>query len=184
MRVARATWPGVAITACLLVAATLPPMLGAPLWLHAAWLLLCLLAAAIAIEDLAHMLVPDGYTAGIAIIGALLAYAGRGWTGLGAAALDATILSAGLMLVTMAYEWLRGRSGLGFGDVKLLSASALLIGLWGVGVQIVFASVAALAFIAIRAVRRRRPLRAVSRIPFATFLAPALVFVWAWGNAW
>lgn len=183
MRMARATWPGVTITACLLVAATLPPMLGRPPWLHAAWLLLCLLAAAIAIEDLAHMLVPDSHTAGIAIIGAALAYAGHGWSGLGAAALDATILAASLILVTLVYERLRGRSGLGFGDVKLLSASALLIGLWGVGVQILFASVAALAFIVIRAVRRRRPLRAVSRIPFATFLAPALVLVWAWASA-
>ncbi|MBX9466033.1 MAG: prepilin peptidase [Aquamicrobium sp.] len=180
MTLPRVTWQAIAIMACLLVAATIPPMLGKPPLQQAAWLLLCVLAAAIAIEDLARMLIPDGYTAAIAIVAAALAFTTHGWAGLGVALTEGAILAAGLMLTTLLYERLRGRSGLGFGDVKLLSASALLVGLWGVGMQILFASVAALTFTALRAGRRRRPLRAVTRIPFATFLAPALVLVWAW----
>jgi len=39
---------------------------------------------------------------------------------------------------------------------------------------------AALIFAVIRALRLRRPLRAAARVPFGTFLAPALVIVWAW----
>lgn len=180
MTLPRVTWQAIAIMACLLVAATLPPMLDKPPLQQVAWLMLCALAAAIAIEDLARMLIPDGYTAAIAVVAAALAFATHGWTGLGLAVLEGVILAAGLMLVTLLYERLRGRSGLGFGDVKLLSASAMLVGLWGVGAQILFASLAALVFTALRAARRRRPLRAVTRIPFATFLGPALVLVWAW----
>lgn len=180
MTLPRVTWQAIAIMTCLLVAATLPPMLDKPPLQQAAWLSLCVLAAAIAIEDLGRMLIPDGYTAGIAIVAAALAFTMHGWAGLGIALTEGVILAAGLMLTTLLYQRLRGRSGLGFGDVKLLSASALLVGLWGVGMQILFASVAALAFTALRAGRRRRPLRAVTRIPFATFLAPALVLIWAW----
>lgn len=170
-----------ASVAGVLILAVLPAMTGRPLPVLAAALLLCMLAAAIAIEDLARMLIPDGYTAAIAMVGAVLAYGEGGWVRLGAAFLDAALLGASLLLLTIIYERLRGRSGLGLGDVKLLTASALLVGLWGVGMQITLASFAALAFAVIRAVRRGRPLRAVSRIPFATFLAPAMVLVWAWG---
>ncbi|MGQ2906071.1 MAG: prepilin peptidase [Neoaquamicrobium sediminum] len=180
MTLPRVTWQAIAIMACLLAAATLPPMLQESPFRQVAWLMLCALAAAIAIEDLARMLIPDGYTASIAFVGAALALATHGWAGLGVASIEAAILAACLMLMSLLYERLRGRSGLGFGDVKLLSASALLIGVWGVGMQILFASVAALVFTALRAARRRRPLKAVTRIPFATFLAPALVLVWAW----
>lgn len=180
MTLPRVTWQAIAIMGCLLAAATLPPMLQESPFRQVAWLMLCALAAAIAIEDLARMLIPDGYTAAIAFVGAALALATHGWAGLGVASIEAAILAACLMLMSLLYERLRGRSGLGFGDVKLLSASALLIGVWGVGMQILFASVAALVFTALRAARRRRPLKAVTRIPFATFLAPALVLVWAW----
>ena len=180
MTLPRVTWQAIAIMACLLAAATLPPMLQESPFRQVAWLMLCALAAAIAIEDLARMLIPDGYTAAIAFVGAALALATHGWAGLGVASIEVAILAAGLMLMSLLYERLRGRSGLGFGDVKLLSASALLIGVWGVGMQILLASVAALVFTALRAARRRRPLKAVTRIPFATFLAPALVLVWAW----
>lgn len=170
-----------ASVAGVLILALLPVIAGRPPLVLAAAFALCVLAAAIAIEDLARMLVPDGYTAAIAMVGAALAYGEGGWVRLGAALLDGALLGAGLLLLTIVYERLRGRSGLGLGDVKLLAASAVLVGLWGVGMQIMLASFAALAFAIIRAVRRGRPLRAVSRIPFATFLAPAMVLVWAWG---
>lgn len=170
-----------ALLAGALLLAISPTLPGQPGWLMAASMLLCVLAAAVAIEDLARMLIPDGYTAAIALVASSIAYGLGGWTLLGLALFDALVVGGCLLAVTLVYERLRGRSGLGFGDVKLLAASAILLGIWGVGVQVLLACVAGLAFASIRAVRRGRPLRAITRIPFATFLAPAMVLVWAWG---
>ena len=69
---------------------------------------------------------------------------------------------------------------LGLGDVKLVGASAVLVGPWGVAMQLMLASLAAILFAALRARRKGRRLRASARIPFGTFLAPAAVIVWAW----
>lgn len=171
----------IAAVALVLAAATLPAVAGDDVPILAGTLVLCLLAAAIAVHDLATMLIPDRYTLGVAFV-ALFDW---WWESGDPQALAwrvgvafATML--GLWLFDLCYGLLRGRAGLGFGDVKLIGASAALLGLAGVGMQIFLAAAAALFFILFRAFRRRRSLRAAARIPFGTFLAPAVVLVWAW----
>lgn len=167
--------------ALALGAIILPPLASRQWWEIGAGLALCLVAAAIAVEDMARMLIPDGLTLAIgAIAVTVFAFQGGDPAGFGRLALLALGTAVTLFAVSQTYAWLRGREGIGFGDVKLVGASALLVGPWGVALQILLAATAAIFFVIIRAARRGRSLRAAARIPFATFLAPSLVIVWAW----
>ena len=169
-------------TVALFVGAVMAPtLMTRPLheWLAAA--ALCLLAGWIAIEDLRTMLIPDLAVVGLGAVGLALALyeladaaAILRWSGMafGVAAL--------LFLFSFVYGRLRGVSVMGFGDIKLVAASALLIGPWGVGLQILIASVSALIFVLIRSIRRGRRPRFAAALPFGTFLAPAAAIVWAW----
>jgi leader peptidase (prepilin peptidase) / N-methyltransferase len=146
-----------------------------------AWL--AVIAARIAVEDLARFSIRDMDTALIAA-GALafrLLVSAEGETG---AHMMNALAAGGVVFAFFAgFSWIygriRGMDALGFGDVKLLAASALWLGVMGLAIQLLLASVAALCFAALRAKRLRRPLRRASRLPFATFLAPALVIVFA-----
>ncbi|MEP9398639.1 A24 family peptidase [Mesorhizobium sp. KR2-14] len=171
----------IVIVASVAAAVTFPPIVGGTTYTLAAWAALCLLAAAITVHDLATMLIPDRYTLGILLVGfAEWLFASGDPEVLAVRACGALLLGGALWLFDMFYERLRGQTGLGMGDIKLLGASALLVGISGTGVQIMLAASAALTFIALRAMRLRRPLRAMAKVPFGTFLAPALVIVWAW----
>ena len=172
---------GLLIGTPFLAAVVLPALGGRPVWVLVAGVALCVVAVAIAVHDLTSMLIPDRYTAGLAVIAALALLADDATveTVLMAAALAAAI-GAALFAIGLAYSRIRGFDGIGFGDVKLLAASAMLVGPWGIGVQLVLATTAALVFVVIRSVRRGRPLRATTRIPFGAFLAPSAVIVWAW----
>ncbi len=172
---------GILLFALVLGLACAPAIAHRPGWVIVAGLALCLLAAAIAVEDLARMQVPDELTIAVALLAAALAWGQGGWARLWPNLVEAGILALLLLLFSLLYAKMRGRTGLGLGDIKLLAASALLVGIAGVGFQILFACVAAMLFVLLRSIRRKRPLRLTSRIPFATFLAPALFIVWSWG---
>jgi leader peptidase (prepilin peptidase)/N-methyltransferase len=86
---------------------------------------------------------------------------------------------AALWLVREAYRRLRGRQGLGLGDVKLAAAAGAWTG-WELLPQVILlASVAALTYAIGRAVARREALSGAQRIAFGVFLAPAVWTVWA-----
>ena len=81
-------------------------------------------------------------------------------------------------LVREAYWRLRGREGLGLGDVKLAAAGGAWIGwehLFGV---VLLAATVALGLAAALAVLRHKSLSGAERIPFGTFLAPSIWIVW------
>ncbi len=181
MKLLRARRRSTAAVAVSLAVGTVPAVIGSSAFIVASTLALCLLTAAIAVRDLATMLIPDRYTAGILVV-ALVDWwiETRDFADLASRVGPACALMLLLCLFEAAYGRLRGRDGIGFGDIKLIGVSTVLVGLAGVGAQILLASVAAFIFSVIRAVRLRRPLRAASRVPFGTFLAPALVIVWAW----
>jgi len=177
----RARRYGMLIGTPFLAAVVLPALIDRPTWLLGAGAALCLVAVAIAVHDLTSMLIPDRYTASLAGIGALALVAeGAMPVDVLVAAAGALAIGAGLFAISLAYGWIRGFDGIGLGDVKLLAASAMLVGPWGIGLQLVLATTAALTFVVIRSVRRGRRLRATTRIPFGAFLAPSAVIVWAW----
>jgi leader peptidase (prepilin peptidase) / N-methyltransferase len=141
-----------------------------------ATLALVLILAAITLTDIRRMIIPD-------IWNALL-----GFCGVFAAALDplkgivwaltgmAVALAASLLLRAI-YARLRGRQGLGLGDVKFFTAAGAWVGAAGLAFVALFASISGLAFV-IALHLAGRPVTAASRIAFGPHLAVGLLLTW------
>jgi len=168
-------YPSVELAALLVVlwAAT---VVSGPLLVASAllgWLLLCL-----GIADLRSHRLPD-------VLTILL-----GTIGLGAAwffdhdrcvehFIAAALAGALLLVVRLAYRQIRGREGLGFGDVKLFAAIGAWVSASGVpSVVFLGALLAMLMFLVRRWFGRATP---HERIPFGPFLAMAAWLVWLYG---
>jgi leader peptidase (prepilin peptidase)/N-methyltransferase len=142
---------------------------------------LALLMLAIAVSDLRHFIVPDALTGTAVLLGLIAAglFDDAPW----AQAVLLSLLRAGatappFLALMLAYEWWRGRPGLGLGDVKLAAvAGAWLDWLTIVGV-IEAAALSALAAYGIWRYLLRRPIAATTPLPFGLFLAPAIWCGW------
>lgn len=132
--------------------------------------------AAIAVVDARRFLIPDALNAaGIALglVHAALAAVDPA-EGLLAALVRGGALALLFLAIRTGYRALRGRDGLGLGDVKL----AALAGVWLEAAAIPLAiEIAALSALFAYGLRRRadgRALRLDGRLPFGLFLAPAV----------
>ena len=92
--------------------------------------------------------------------------------------LGAGLGGAGFWLVREAYFRLRGREGLGLGDVKLAAAAGAWTGWQDLPNVVLLAAAAALTLALARAVVRRSAVAGTERIAFGAFLAPAIWIVW------
>lgn len=93
------------------------------------------------------------------------------------AALAAAAILSGL---AFAYRLLRGRDGLGYGDVKLYAAAGAWTGAMGLGTVLLWAVVVnALLLVATR--RAGQQISAETRIPIGTGLAAGLWLTWLYG---
>jgi len=134
------------------------------------------LLLALAASDARTMLLPDR-------LNLLLAGGGLGQNlaiglpGLRDALLGSVIGGGLLALLAVAFRRLRGREGLGLGDVKLVSAAGLWIGWQGVPLLLSIASLGALAAIAARAVLQGEFDR-TALMPFGPFLAVGTLVTW------
>jgi leader peptidase (prepilin peptidase)/N-methyltransferase len=93
------------------------------------------------------------------------------------------VIGAGLggalfWLVREAYWRLRGREGLGLGDVKLAAAAGAWAGWQHLSEVLLLATTVALGLAIARAILRRETLSATSRLAFGVFLAPSIWIVW------
>jgi leader peptidase (prepilin peptidase)/N-methyltransferase len=115
-----------------------------------------------------------------------LGAAGLGFAALhGTAALTNSALSAlaggaALWLLAFAYIRLRGRDGLGMGDVKLTAAGAAWVGILGVPSALFFASLSAVLVFAAAMLGGRR-VSGASAMPFGPFIALGFWIVWLSG---
>jgi leader peptidase (prepilin peptidase) / N-methyltransferase len=83
------------------------------------------------------------------------------------------------LLLQVGYRWLRGREGLGSGDIKLAAAAGTWLDWSTIPVVVEIAAVAALAaYLSSSFAGLREPLRPTSRLPFGLFLAPAIWLGW------
>jgi len=143
---------------------------------------LALVMLAIAVIDHRHLIIPDELTATamlLAIVNAAIT-APSIVDGVAAAVLRGVITMLFFLGLRWLYRQLRGREGLGLGDVKL----ALVAGAWLdwplIPVAIEIAAVAALLAYAVWAIGGRS-LDATSRLPFGLFFAPAIWLAWLIG---
>lgn len=144
---------------------------------------------AIAVVDARSFIIPDVLSLP-AIPAGLLA---SGWlldpSSAGLASLDHVIGMAaggvGLWLVREAYFRVRGREGLGLGDVKLAAAAGAWVGWQSLANVILLAAAIALGVIVAVSYWRGRQLSGAARIPFGCFLAPSIWLAWLleiWGR--
>ena len=137
------------------------------------WLLLALLAL-----DLQHYWLPDRLTLPLLALG----LAG------GVGTLPDRLLGAGLgggalLLLALGYRRLRGREGLGLGDVKLMAALGAWLSFIWIGPLLLLASVAGLLFAGVSRWRGEVKPDGPLRVPFGACLALAGFPIWLAANA-
>jgi len=131
----------------------------------------CLLLAWI---DFRRGIIPDWLNLGIALLGVIRGAAIGGWPFVAEIIVEAMLVGVVIWLLRWIYFRLRNRQGLGLGDVKLLAASTLWIGMVGVPVQLLVAALTALAAALALHVAGTRMTRHTA-LPFGPFLAFGLM---------
>ena len=140
-----------------------------------------LIMLGVAAADARRFIVPNALSGGALALGVIYAAATNSDSVVEAvlAAFSSAAFAAGLfLLVRVAYRALRGRDGLGLGDVKLAAAAGAWLSLPILPVVVEIAALAALAAHFLRQTKRARILRAADRVPFGAFFAPAIWLGW------
>lgn len=148
---------------------------------------LALVMLAIAVIDWRSFIIPDWLNA--AGLGLALMYAAAQEP---AAMLQAVAIAvlrgAGLALLFLAlregYARLRGRQGLGLGDVKLAFVAGAWLDWLMIPIAIELAAFAALSFYLLRQALAGRAISATNRMPFGLFFAPAIWVCWVLEVRW
>jgi leader peptidase (prepilin peptidase)/N-methyltransferase len=160
----------------VIVAPGLAGMLGAALAVD---------VVAIAAIDARRFIIPDELTLAALVLG--IANAGldvwpEGWSEVfasaGAALLRGAALAGCFFALRALYARLRGREGIGLGDVKLAGAGGVWLAWSTIPVAIEIAALAALAVYVVRQLAGGRVMSATARMPFGLFLAPAIWLGW------
>jgi leader peptidase (prepilin peptidase)/N-methyltransferase len=165
-----------AAVASLAVAPGLAGVLGAGL---------ALVTLAIAVVDARHFIIPDELSAAalaLALVNAGLDAWPDAWSavlaGVGGALLRGAVLAAGFLALRALYRRIRGREGIGLGDVKLAGVAGAWLEWATIPVAVEIAALAALAVYTVRQVAGGRVMSATARLPFGLFLAPAIWLGW------
>jgi leader peptidase (prepilin peptidase)/N-methyltransferase len=139
---------------------------------------LALLMLATAFIDARRFIIPNTLTLpafGLALVDAGLQ---DGWQGALMALLRGAVLAACFLTMLVAYQSLRGRRGIGFGDVKLAGVAGAWLGWTMLPIAVEIAALAALAVYTLRWLSGGRPVRRLTRVPFGLFFAPAIWLCW------
>jgi leader peptidase (prepilin peptidase)/N-methyltransferase len=136
--------------------------------------LLALASALLAWIDLRRGIIPNWVNLAIAVIGLARVVILDGWAAALMAGCEGLVVGAIAFLLRRLYFMFRKFQGLGLGDVKLLAASGIWIGIAGVPLQLLVASIAALATAGAVHLAGRRMTRQTA-IPFGPFLALGLL---------
>jgi leader peptidase (prepilin peptidase)/N-methyltransferase len=124
--------------------------------------------------DLRQGIIPNWLNLAIALGGLVRAAALEGAVGALVAGSEGIVVGALVWLLRWLYFRWRNLQGLGLGDVKLLAASGVWIGLAGVPLQLLVASLSALAAAGVLKLAGRSMTRRTA-LPFGPFLALGLL---------
>ena len=142
---------------------------------------LALIMLAIAVIDWRSFIIPDWLNvAGIVL--AIVYAAVREPEAIGQAVAVAMLRGLALALVFFSlrygYAKLRGRQGLGFGDVKLAFVAGTWLDWMTIPIAIELAAFAAITTYVLRQLILGQPISATTRMPFGLFFAPAIWICW------
>jgi leader peptidase (prepilin peptidase)/N-methyltransferase len=151
---------------------------GLPGYLGAA---LALMVLAIAVIDARLFIIPNELTAlgfALALVNAAVGAPDEMAAAVLPAVLRGAILAALFLGLRMLYRRIRGRDGLGLGDVKLAGVLGAWLSLLTIPIAIEIAALAALAVYGIRYYASGRAFDPALRFPFGLFLAPSIWIGW------
>ena len=136
--------------------------------------LLCALCAAIAWIDIRHGIIPDWLNLAIAVLGLLRIFPAGDTSAAVAALGEGVIIGAVFWLLRRLYFAFRGIQGLGLGDVKFLGAAGIWVGVAGVPMLLLVATITALTCVGAMQLSGRA-LTAQTSMSFGPFLAIGLL---------
>jgi leader peptidase (prepilin peptidase)/N-methyltransferase len=174
-RIAQAAFAGVAVAAALASVAAAPDARGV---LGGC---LALLMSAIALSDARRFVIPNVLNAAafaLALAHAVALDPGAAAEQVAWALARAALAAAVFLAIKLGYRWVRGREGLGMGDVKLAGVAGAWLDWFAILVAVELAVLAALGVHLVRLALRKRPLRAAGALPFGLYLAPAIWVAW------
>lgn len=160
--------------------AVLASVAAAPGWSGAAGAVLAGLMLAIAVIDHRRMIIPDELNALAFVAG--LAAAGLGREAAPGAAILQALVRSSLMFVLFfvfraGYRAVRGRAGMGLGDVKLAAVAGAWLGWADLPIAINIAALSALGAVLYGRLRGHG-FDPMARLPFGAFFAPAIWICW------
>ena len=143
-------------------------------WLSAVWLWLLI---ALALSDLIWFRLPDllVITLGVTALGWAASPVGQG---LLQAVLGAAIGSGTFLALRLGYRALRGREGLGLGDVKLMAPLGAWAGPLDIPLLVLISALLALGTILLAWMRRALPIEAQTAVPFGAALCGGASILW------
>jgi leader peptidase (prepilin peptidase)/N-methyltransferase len=142
---------------------------------------LALLMCAIALYDAQYFIIPNVLNAAalvLSLIHAAIAEPEMAGLAISVAVLRGATLGIVFLAIKLTYEWLRGRQGIGMGDVKLAGVAGAWLDWLAILSAVEIAVLAALSTYMLRQYLNKRPLRATSALPFGLYLAPAIWVGW------
>jgi len=135
----------------------------------------------IALTDARYGIIPDEWNAAglmLAIIHAALQNPDMMVEAMAAAVLRGGVLALLFLGLRLGYRALRGRDGIGLGDVKLAVVAGAWLDWLTMPIAIELAAVAGLATYLARRYWLEQPVHMMSRLPFGLFFAPAIWLGW------
>jgi leader peptidase (prepilin peptidase) / N-methyltransferase len=142
---------------------------------------LAILMLVIAVIDGRSFLIPDPLTGagfGLALVHAAVLEPDAMLTAVAVAVLRGALLAAIFFLIRYGYQRLRGREGLGLGDVKLSGVAGAWLDWSFMPIVVEITAGAALVVYLFRHFVLGRPVLATSRLPFGLFFAPSIWVCW------
>lgn len=146
---------------------------------------LAVLMLAIAAIDARSLIIPNSLNAAaalLAVASTIMEHPGAIAEALAAAALRGAALGLIFLAIRLVYARLRGRQGLGLGDVKLAGVAGLWLDWWVIPISVEVAALAALAAYGAQRLLSNSPALDRSRLPFGLYFAPAIWLGWLLQN--
>jgi leader peptidase (prepilin peptidase) / N-methyltransferase len=142
---------------------------------------LAFIMVTVAIVDARQFIIPDELTAAafaLGLVHAALEGADDAIEPIAFAVLRAVVLGLVFLALRTTYRWLRGRQGIGLGDVKLAAVAGAWLDWPMMPIAVEIAAVVALGCYLARQIAFGRSIRSTGRLPFGLFFAPAIWLGW------
>lgn len=163
------------------VAATILSIVSAPGAIGFLGASLALLMLSVAVIDWRRFIIPDALNAAgfcLGLVHSLVQQPDEMLSAVALAIIRGAALALLFLIIRYGYARLRGRQGLGLGDVKLAGVAGAWLDWSLMPIVIEIAALTALTIYAVRQFLLGRPISATSRLPFGLFFAPAIWICW------